>query len=150
MGFFLVKIVGGMSEFVATRSAIVVDRDLPIGLAANAAAVLALSLGAMHPDLPGPAFVDGGGESHPGLFRSGLPILKGKRTEIARARTAAREEDGVVVIDMPAVGQTTNDYERFRGLVAATGSAEIAYAGIAVHGPGPVVRDLTKRFSLLR
>ena len=50
------------------RCVIVVDESLPPGLAANAAAVLALTLGAREPALVGADLVDADDRSHPGLF----------------------------------------------------------------------------------
>src|SRR5918992_2780684 len=47
-----------VAVLVSERCVIVVDEDLPAGLAANAAAVLALTLGAREPELVGADFVD--------------------------------------------------------------------------------------------
>jgi hypothetical protein len=128
----------------------VVDRDLGIGRAANAAAVLALSLGASRPDLPGADLIDASGGRHRGLFADGLPILSARASEIARTREAATGHPDMLVIDFPATGQTTNDYDEFRGMVANTPPEELRYVGIALHGPAEVVRLLTRRLSVLR
>lgn len=135
---------------VSTRTAIVVDRRLPIGYAANAAAVVALSLGACRPTLQGQELVDAFGARHPGLFPAGLPVLSGSTREITRARESAAGYGDVLVVAMPAVGQTTNDYEHVRAVVAGTAPQDLEYAGIGLHGPEDVVRGLTRRFSLLR
>ena len=58
---------------MSERCVIVVDESLPAGLAANAAAVLALTLGAREPDLVGADFVDADAQPHPGLIPIGLP-----------------------------------------------------------------------------
>ena len=50
---------------MSERCVIVVDESLPAGLAANAAAVLALTLGAREPDLVGADFVDADAQPHP-------------------------------------------------------------------------------------
>jgi hypothetical protein len=57
------------------RTVIVIDRDLPKGLAANAAAVLAHAFGARRPDLVGGDFSDATGATHAGLIPTGLPVL---------------------------------------------------------------------------
>src|SRR5215471_3491427 len=132
------------------RTVIVVDRDLPPGRAANAAAVLALSLGANHPDMPGPDLVDADGGRHPGLFPDGLPILAARTLEVARLRDAAAADPEGLLVDFPAAGQTTNDYEKFRAMVATTKPDELRYVGVALRGPADTVRTLTRRLSLLR
>jgi hypothetical protein len=54
------------------------------------------------------------------------------------------------LIDFPAAGQTTTDYDEFRAMVAKTPPEQIRYAGVALRGSDQMVRALTKRFSLLR
>jgi hypothetical protein len=134
---------------MSERCVIVVDEDLPAGLAANAAAVLALTLGAREPDLVGEDFVDADAQAHPGLIPIGLPILRASRDELVELRRRAGA-DGVSVVDFPVFGQRTNDYDEFRGMVAATPAAELSYLGVAVSGPRRAVRRLTGGLALLR
>ena len=134
---------------MSERCVIVVDQDLPSGLAADAAAVLALTLGAREPCLAGADFVDGDGESHPGLIPIGLPVLRATRDELVELRQRAAA-DCVSVIDFPVFGQQTNNYDEFRGMVAATAAAELSYLGVAVSGSRRAVGRLTGRFALLR
>jgi hypothetical protein len=100
--------------------------------------------------MPGPALVDAGGGRHPGLFPDGLPILSARAAELARIRKEAAVSQDVLLVDFPAVGQTTTDYTEFRSLVANTAPEELRYVGIALRGRADVVRTLTKRLSLLR
>ena len=104
---------------MSERCVIVVDESLPAGLAANAAAVLALTLGAREPDLVGADFVDADAQPHPGLIPIGLPVLRAPRAELVEIRRLA-SLDGVSVVDFPVFGQQTTDYDEFRGMVAAT------------------------------
>ena len=128
---------------------IVVDEDLPAGLAANAAAVLALTLGAREPGLVGADFVDADAEPHPGLIPIGLPVLRASRVELVELRRRAGA-DGVKVVDFPVFGQQTNDYEEFRGMVASTPASDLSYLGVALSGSARAVRRLTGRLALLR
>src|SRR5215217_5829884 len=123
-----------------TRCVMVVDEALAPGLAANAAAVLAMTLGTKLPTLIGEAFVDGAGEEHPGLITTGLPVLRATASEFPalRARALAAE---VGVVGFPRFGQTTNDYEHFRALVAQTDAPE--YLGLAFYGDGKTLRRIT-------
>ena len=134
---------------MSERCVIVVDESLPAGLAANAAAVLALTLGAREPELVGADFVDADAQPHPGLIPIGLPVLRAPRAELVEIRRLA-SLDGVSVVDFPAFGQQTTDYDEFRGKVAATPAAELSYLGVALSGSGRSVRRLTGRFALLR
>jgi hypothetical protein len=131
------------------RCVIVVDEALPAGLAANAAGVLALTLGATAPALMGDDFVDADGERHPGLITSGLPVLRAARDELTRLRERARAAS-LEVVDFPVFGQQTNDYDEFRSRIAETRSSELRYLGVAVRGAKPEVRKLTGSLALLR
>jgi hypothetical protein len=131
------------------RCVVVLDEALPAGLAANAAAVLALTLGATVPGLLGPELVDADGERHPGLIPQGLPILAAPHETLPELRRKALAAD-VGVIAFPVAGQQTTDYEEFRRHVAAVATAELAYLGILLHGPRRAVNKLTGTLPLRR
>jgi hypothetical protein len=130
-----------------TRCVVVVDEALAPGLAANAAAVMALTLGTKVPAMVGGEFVDGAGERHPGLITTGLPVLRATAEQLPQLRARAIEAD-VGVIGFPRSGQTTTDYEHFRALVAETDAPE--YLGLAFYGDGKTLRRLTGSLGLLR
>jgi hypothetical protein len=131
------------------RCVIVVDEALPPGLAANAAAVLALSIGARFPELPGRDLMDADGSAHPGLIPMGLPVLSAPAARLTGLRAAALDV-GLDVFDFPTAGQQTIDYEAFAAAVAQTSSAALAFLGVALCGPNKPVRKLTGGFRLLR
>ena len=134
-------------EATTTRTVIVIDRELPKGLAANVTAVLAITLGVHRPTLVGADFEDADGRTHLGLFPTGLPILGAAAGELPALRQAARER-GLLVVDMPAPGHRTNDYGEFREAVAS--EADLAYLGILVSGAPKPVRAVTGQLGLLR
>ena len=126
---------------------VVLDEALAPGLAANAAAVMAMTLGTKVPTLVGDEFVNGAGERHPGLITTGLPVLRAPAAELAALRARAVEAE-VGVVGFPICGQTTTDYEAFRALVAETEAPE--YLGLAFYGPAKTLRRLTGNLGLLR
>lgn len=131
------------------RCVIVVDQDLPSGLAANAAAVLALTIGARHPGLPGPDLVDADGAVHPGLIPMGLPVLAAPAARLPALRAGALARD-LLVVSFPTAGQQTTDYAAFAQTVAATRTDDLTYLGLALCGPAKAVRRLTGGFPLRR
>lgn len=138
------------SRAAEVRVVIVLDEALTIGYAANAAAVLALTLGSLAPELPGRDPVDADGCRHPGLIPFGPPILKSASGELKVVRDRALALGGVTVVDFPVHGQRTNDYETFCALVAATPAAAMQYLGIALYGPRRAINKLVGNLSLLR
>jgi hypothetical protein len=137
------------SEPQTMRCVIVIDEALPPGLAANAAGVLALTLGATVEGLVGTDAVDADGEIHRGLIPMGLPVLVAPRDQLGALRARAVDA-GVGVVDFPTFGQQTTDYEAFRGRVARTPSADLEYLGVALHGPRRAIGRLTGSLRLLR
>jgi hypothetical protein len=137
-----------MTGQTAERCVIVLDADLAPGLAANAAAVLGVTLGATVEGLVGPDLVDAGGEVHPGLFEKGLPVLGAPREALAPLRARAVRA-GVGVIDIPAFGQQTNDYDEVRAHVARAATDELEYLGLALHGSRRAVSRVTGTLRLL-
>lgn len=131
------------------RCVLVVDQSLPPGLAANAAAVLALTVGARLPQLPGPDLTDADGSLHPGLIPMGLPVLAAPADRLGPLRRAALAAE-LLVVDFPTAGQQTTDYAAFARSVASTPTAGLGYLGVAVCGAGKSIRKLTGGFPLLR
>jgi hypothetical protein len=137
------------SDGAPARCVIVIDDSLPPGLAANAAAVLAVTLGARAPGLLGGDVDDADGAHHPGLIDRGLPILKGPASDLGALRARALEA-GVEVIGVPRFGQETTDYGEFRDRLAETPTAELDYLGLLLSGPKRAVNKLTGSLPLLR
>jgi len=140
---------GTGANAVPERCVIVVDESLPPGLAANAAGVLAVTLGSIVAGLVGGDFVDADGHRHAGLIRGVLPVLRAAHPRLSALRTAALD-NALDVIDFPAFGQQTNDYDEFRARIARTPAAQLRYLGIALHGPRRAVARVTGSLPLLR
>jgi hypothetical protein len=131
------------------RCAIVVDAGLPPGKAANAAAVIALTLGKRHPHLAGPDLVDASGQAHPGLIPIGIAVLAAPTGDLGEVRAKALK-NGIDVVDFPSQGQQTNDYAEFGARVRAIPTTDLTYVGIGLYGTCKAVGRLVGKFSLLR
>jgi hypothetical protein len=131
------------------RCAIVVDEALPPGRAANAAAVIALTMGRRHPQLAGADLIDGSGYAHPGLIPIGIAVLEAAADQLFALRAKALK-NGVDVVDFPSQGQQTNDYREFGVRVRAVPTEDLTYVGIGVYGPRKAVGKVVGKFSLLK
>src|SRR5438270_818841 len=60
-----------------TKTVIVIDETLPIGIIANTAAILGITLGKHVPDIVGSDVADSAGQNHLGITTTPVPILKG-------------------------------------------------------------------------
>lgn len=126
---------------------VVVDRDLPPGLATNAAVCVTAGTAGRVPGLVGPDVVGADGTVHPGLPWIGCAVLGAPRDRIARIRARAGAALGVFVAGMTDAGQRTLVYDEYRALVAADGDPR--YVAISVVGPRNRVDKLVGGLPLL-
>ena len=133
----------------ASRCVIVIDAALPAGRAANAAAVIALTLGKRHPHLVGADLVDASGHVHPGLIPIGIAVLAASAAELCALRAKALS-GGIDVVDFPSEGQTTTDYAAFGARVRGIATEDLSYAGVGLYGRRKAVGRVVGRFSLLK
>ncbi|MDR5774804.1 DUF2000 domain-containing protein [Caballeronia sp. LP006] len=131
------------------RCVIVVDSELPPGRAANAAAVLALTVGQRHPSLVGAPLVDASGHAHPGLIPIGIAVLAADQDTLSalRAKAAAASCD---VVTFPVQGQQTTDYDAFRDAVASVETEALRYVGLALIGDKKPVSKAVANLGLLK
>jgi hypothetical protein len=132
-----------------TRCVIVLDRSLPTGRAANAAAVIALTLGKRHPHLTGSDLVDASGHAHPGLIPIGIAVLAASGQELSALRSKA-VKSGIDVVDFPSQGQQTNDYTEFGARVRQVPTEELCYVGIGLYGRRKAIGRIVGGFGLLK
>lgn len=141
---------GGATATVSpNRCVIVLDKNLPIGQAANAAAVLAVTIGQRHPVLVGDQLVDASGFTHPGLIPIGIAILAASRDDLPDIRQKGFEA-GCDVVDFPAAGQHTTNYQLFREMLAAVEGRDLEYAGVALIGGKKEIGKIVGRLPLLK
>jgi hypothetical protein len=135
-----------------TKLAIVVDAALAPGLAANTAAVLALSLGRQIESIIGPDLKDASGSTHAGITTVPIPILVADADTVRqiRSRAAAQAADGMLVVDFTDCAQRTRAYDDYARLLEAAAEDDITYLGVALHGPRKLVQRLTGSLPLMR
>ncbi len=133
------------------KCVIVIDPSLPLGTLANAIAVLSSSLGRAVPTMIGADLVDHHGVRRRGITTLGIPVLKGSPELLSQMREALKEaEPALTVIDLISATRHTRSYEEYATELAATPIEELAYFGLALHGPQKLVKQYTGSLALLR
>ncbi|WP_312630874.1 DUF2000 domain-containing protein [Pantoea piersonii] len=129
------------------RCVMILQNDLAPGKAANAAAVIALTLGQRHPALVGDPLQDADASRYPGLIPLGIPVLAASHAEMddLRARCAELACDLVL---FPEQGQTTTDYAAFSAAMREIPAKEWRLLGLALVGEKQSVRKLTSKLKL--
>lgn len=134
------------------KCVIVVDENLPIGIIANTAAVLGVTMGMKIPDVVGDDVVDLNGNLHMGIIQFPVPILKADTLLLKsiRARLFESQFNELTVVDFSDLAQGCKTYDEFICKMAKTPESELNYIGIALCGSKKLVNKLTGNLPLLR
>jgi hypothetical protein len=139
--------VGSDAAPLQTRCVALIDNALSAGKAANATAVMALTMGQRQPHLVGEPLIDAANDHHPGLIPIGIPVLGVPASDLPAVREMAKKA-GLDVVDFPSQGQQTNDYVEFRRLVRETAPNDIRYLGVMICGGRKKVSRIVGRYRL--
>ena len=132
------------------KCVLIISDELPIGLAVNAAGVLAVTLGHRIESLVGPDVADGSGQVHAGLINITMPILKARKIVLREIKMQASLMDELFVADLTETAQTARTYREYAAKMAALNCEQIDYLGLALYGDRTKVNKLTGNLSLLR
>ena len=134
------------------KCVMVIDAELPPGVAANTSAVLGVALGKHTSGLVGPDVTDASGQPHLGITYIPVTILRGDRESLKALRTRlyAPEFSDLVVADFSDVAQSCTVYSEYTKRAAAACAEDYNYLGVAIHGSRKKVGKLTGSLPLLR
>lgn len=132
------------------KCVIVVDESLPLGIIANTAAILGITLGAKRPGVVGVDVQDGGGNGHIGIIEFPVPILKASAKTLSRLRLSLYQKEfaDLTTADFTDVAQSCKTYDEFIDKIGT--AEELRYFGIAICGAKKKVNSLTGSLPLLR
>ena len=132
------------------KCVIILDENLPLGLLANASAVLAMTIGKRVDGIIGDDIVDGSGNNHLGITRSVLPILKTSSSNLMAICNIAKKSGEITVVDFCDVAQRSRKYEDYKTLLENLDAEQLNYVGIALYGNKERVNSLSGSLPLLR
>jgi len=134
------------------KCVIIIDCKLPLGLIANTAAILGITLGKIEPDIAGCDVRDKDGALHLGITEIPVPILKGETEDIKKIRQRLYYEEfsDLKTIDFSSLAQGCKTYEEFREKMGRARNGELEYLGILIFGNKKKVNKLTGSLPLLR
>ncbi|WP_194908613.1 DUF2000 domain-containing protein [Catenulispora rubra] len=133
------------------KCAIVIDDALPTGLAMNAAAVLALSIGDAYGETAlGPEVKDRDGQVHAAITEVPLPILKADTQALHGIVAKALAEPDVFLVDFTSAAQAARDYGTYIESMEVTSAEDHVYVGVAVVGAKKAVQRLSGSLPLYR
>lgn len=134
------------------KCVMVIDEHLPLGIIANTAAIMGITLGKKMPEVVGADVTDQTGKEHLGIIEFPVPILKGNAESIKAIRERLYEPgfEDVIVVDFSDLAQGCKTYEEFIGKMKKVPETDLNYFGIAICGAKKKVNKLTGSMPLLR
>lgn len=133
------------------KCVLIIDESLPLGVVANTAAVLAMSIGKLCPDMVGRDLFDAAGKVRRGITTMALPALKGNADLLRDLREKLQGyEPDLIVVDLVGATRTTRSYEEYAEALAETPEDKQQYLGIALCGDKKVVNKFSGNLPLLR
>ena len=139
-------------DFQNEKCVMVIDEHLPLGMIANTAAILGITLGKNMPEIVGADVTDKTGNDHLGIIEFPVPILKGTAESMKAIREKLYEPEfsDLTVVDFSALAQSCKTYDEFIRKMKDVPEAELNYFGIAICGTKKKVNKLTGSMALLR
>jgi hypothetical protein len=134
------------------RVAIILDKNLEMGAAANAAALLMGQAALMDPTIYAEAAVlDKSGVRHAGIKYSTV-ILKAGENQLLNLLQALRADDsGLSHAVFSQTGQLLNNvFEQYAEEISAKQTEETKVVGVIIWGDDERVRSTTKKYSVLK
>ncbi len=134
------------------KCVMVIDEHLPLGIIANTAAIMGITLGKKMPEVVGADVTNKTGKEHLGIIEFPVPILKDNAESIKTIRERLYEPDfsDLTVVDFSDLAQGCKTYDEFTEKMKEVSEIDLNYFGIAICGSKKKVNKLTGSMPLLR
>lgn len=143
---------GQKMELQNEKCVLVIDESLPLGIVANTAAILGITIGKRMPEVVGADVCDKSGRVHLGIIRFPIPILRGNAAIIQAIREKLYEPEfaDLTVVDFSEVAQGCRTYEEFTEKLRQASASDLHYLGLGICGGKKKINKLTGSLALLR
>ena len=134
------------------KCVMVIDENLPLGLIANTAAIMGITLGKKMPEVVGADVTDQSGNEHLGIIEFPVPILRGSIEDIKAIRKKLYRPEflDLTVVDFSDLAQGCKTYDEFIEKMERVDESSLQYFGVAICGAKKKVNKLTGNLPLLR
>jgi len=132
------------------RCVIVINQDLPIGLAINAASIIGVGIGNKIKQLIGQDLTSVDGIDYPGVISSSLPILKTTNEIIKKIQKDCSKLEGIYFLPFSLIAQSCKNYDDYAHKLTNTQDQDIQIAAIGLVGNKSKVNKLTGSLLLFK
>lgn len=128
---------------------LVIDPSLPLGVIANASALLSISIGKYLQGNLGPDISDATGLVHRGIFDRAITVLAAAPRDIAKLHSAGTVTE-LVLVGLTTHAQKAHTYDEYSRTLGVTATEKLEYLGVAICGRRKSVTKFTGSLPLLR
>lgn len=132
------------------RCVIVINQDLPLGLAINAASIVGVGIGNKIKQLIGQDLISADGVDYPGVISSSLPILKTTNEMIKKIQKDCSKIEEIYFFPFSLIAQSCKSYDDYAQKLTSTQDQNIQIAAIGLVGKKSKVNKLTGNLLLFK
>lgn len=132
------------------RCTIIIDKDLPLGLAMNAASVIGISFGRTIDNLVGSDMQSLDNVNYPGVIYSPLPVLQASSEYLREIQNNAEYDDDIYVMPFSALAQSCRTYQEYDEKISSISSSNIELVAIGIVGSKNKVTKMTGNLALYK
>lgn len=132
------------------RCTIIIDKDLPAGLAMNAASVIGISFGRTVENLVGPDMQSLDNVNFPGVIYAPLPVLLASGHSLREIQVSAESDEEIYVMQFSALAQSCKTYNEYGEKISSVKSENIELVAIGIIGPKKKITKLTGNLPLYK
>lgn len=134
------------------KCVMIIDESLPLGIIANTAAIMGITLGKKLPETVGVDVIDQSGNKHLGIIEFPIPILRGtsETIKLIWQKLYAPDFQDLTVVDFSDLAQSCKTYCEFIDKISRVSESALQYFGIAICGAKKKINKPTGNLPLLR
>ncbi|MGM3160250.1 DUF2000 domain-containing protein [Dickeya undicola] len=132
------------------RCTIIIDKDLPAGLAMNAASVIGISFGRIVENLVGPDMQSLDKVNYPGVIYSPLPVLLATGEYLHEIQASAENDNDIYIMPFSALAQSCKTYDEYGERISSVNSENIELVAIGLIGPKKKITKMTGNLPLYK
>ena len=134
------------------KCVLIIDNTQPVGIIANTASVLSITLGRNINSIFGKHIYDKRGGEHLGITQMPIPILgtSSEKIKEIRQQLVSLDLENLMIVGFTNIAQKSKTYDHYEATMLTTDENDICYIGIAIYGDKKVINKATGNLSLIR
>lgn len=134
------------------KCVLIIDNTQPVGIIANTASVLSITLGRNINSIVGKHIYDKRGGEHLGITQMPIPILgtSSEKIKEIRQQLVSLDLENLMIVGFTNIAQKSKTYDHYEATMLTTDENDICYIGIAIYGDKKVINKATGNLILIR